>query len=237
MKKLFLLFSAAMAFSCSDIDSPPDVSNSTKLASVVTYNNGLWTSIFNLAYDTNQRLAQIVEHREFSDVDNVFTLTYDANDRLLLIDKMGQEHHTVALTYDDTGKVSSWSLDEAEPRSVTYEQGIYTVSVANIEIFHAYDTVNDITMIDSGSGVCSFNYDVTKNGAFKNVVGNYQLFGLFMDSFILWYGSKKALLSTTTSPFYSYTCINTYDEDGYITGFTGAYGDGRQPWATITYTE
>jgi hypothetical protein len=240
MKKIILFCIIILFFSCSDSDLspslPPTDTNMAKYPSTITYNNGHWTSTFNLSYDLNHRLEQIVELRDTSNPENVFTLTYDSSDHLVLIDRLGQEHHTIAFTYNDVGHVSSWKYDNMEPRTVTYQNGIYTVAVANIQTFHSFDAMNDITTMDSGNPT-TLTYDATKSGAFKNVVGNYQLFSLYLDTFLLNFGSKKALLNITSSPMDSTVFTNTYDIEGYVTSFTTVSGNGNQQWATITYTE
>jgi hypothetical protein len=240
MKKIILFCITILFFSCSDSDLspsiPPTDANMAKYPSTITYNNGNWTSTFNLSYDLNHRLGQIIERRDSSNPENIFTLTYDSSDRLVLIDRLGQEHHTIAFTYNDFGHVSSWKYDNMEPRTVTYQNGIYTVAVANIQIFHSFDAMNDITMVNSGSET-TLTYDATKKGAFKNVVGNYELFSLYLDACLIDFGCRKALLSITSSSRDSTFFTNTYDSEGYITSFTGVSGTGHYPWATITYTE
>lgn len=237
MKKIMLICLTILFFSCSDNNLTPSVppadSNAAKYPSTITYNNGNWTSTFTLSYDLDHRLEQIVERRDSSNPENVFTLTYDSSDRLVLIDRLGQEHHTVAFTYNDVGRVSSWKYDAMEPKSVTYQNGMYTVAVANIQSFHSFDAMNDIITMDN----TTLTYDATKNGAFKNVVGNYQLFSVYLDTCLIDFGCKKALLSITASPRDSTFFTNTYDSEGYVTSFTGVSGTDKHPWATITYIE
>jgi hypothetical protein len=238
MKKIILLFLAAFTVSCSDTDPAAIPLNQTepKLATSIIYNDG-WTRTFDLRYDAHYRLAKMVEHDEGSDLGTVFTLTYDDNDRLILIDQMAPEfQQTVGFIYDGSGRVSSW-IHNGETKPINYDQGIYAVPIGASSTFYAYDDMNDITMISNGNPA-SFHYDETKKGAFRNVVGNYQLLSVFMNGIFTRFGIKKALLSvTSTSPlpryFWSYT--NTYDDEGYITGFTSLRGDGNQAWATINY--
>lgn len=235
MKKTILLFLAVLGISCSDSGPAPAPLNMAgpKLATSVTYSDG-WTRTLDLKYDSNRRLVRIVEHAESSDSPIVFNLSYDEGDRLVLIDEVAGFHQTVAFTYDDSGRVSSWIHNGAEPKPVSYDQGVYAVPVGGIETSYAYDDMNDVTMTSNGNPV-SYHYDGTKNGAFRNVVGNYQLF-LFLDHILTRVGTKKALVSLSTwSTAHSATFTNTYDEQGYITGLTGLWGNGRQCWATITY--
>jgi YD repeat-containing protein len=237
MKKIVLFIFTILFFSCTQNEvspSEPVDPNAAKYPSTVTYYNGLWTSIFNLSYDTQHRLVQIVEDRESLPAYCVFTLTYDNNDRLTLIDQLGQEQHTIAFTYDDLGHVSSWKYDDMVPRLVTFTNGIYAVSVANIQTFHSFDADNDVLMVNSG-GQSTFSYEVSKKGPFKHVVGNYQLFSIYLDSFMLFFGSKKPLLSITSGPTSSTVFTNTFDSQDYLTSYIGTRTNGTQSWATIVY--
>jgi hypothetical protein len=237
MKKIVLFIFTILFYSCTQNEvSPaePVDPNAAKYPATVTYNNGLWTSIFNLSYDSQHRLVQIVEDRESLPAYCVFTFTYDNSDKLMLIDKLGQEHHTIAFTYDAAGYVSSWKYDDMLPRLVTFNNGIYAVSVANIQTFHSFDADNDVTMVKSG-GQSTLSYELTKKGPFKHVVGNYQLFSVYLDSFMLFFGSKKPLLSITSGPTSSTVFTNTYDSQYYLTNFTGIGSSGSQSWGTIVY--
>jgi hypothetical protein len=234
MNKLLVSCLIFLLFSCTNNDSSPVDPNAAKYPETVTYNNGNWTSVFNLSYDAQHRLAQIIEDRESLPAYCVFTFTYDNSDKLMLIDQLGQEHHTIAFTYDAAGHVSSWKYDDMAPRLVSFNNDIYAVSVANIQTFHSFDSENDVTMINSG-GVTTFSYDETKKGPFKHVVGNYQLFSLYLDSFMLFFGSKKPLLNITAGPQNSTVFANFYDSQDYLTNFTGTRGNGMQSWGTITY--
>ena len=108
------------------------------------------------------------------------------------------------------------------------------MSVANIQTFHSFDADNDVTMVKSG-GQSTLSYELTKKGPFKHVVGNYQLFSVYLDSFMLFFGSKKPLLSITSGPTSSTVFTNTYDSQDYLTNFTGIGSSGSQSWGTIVY--
>jgi hypothetical protein len=236
MKKIILLFIAVLAVSCSDTDpAPTPVSQSSpKLPSIVFYNNGgTPTKTFNLAYDSDRRLTQIVESTRSSEVDFVFTLTYDESDRLILIDQTGQYENQVTFTYGDDGRLSSWASGEPPRDPITYANGIYAVSIGLFTMYHACDDQGDITMINGGNER-SFTYDATNKGAFRNVVGNYQLFGLFLDHSFPMFGTNKPLLNTAILDHFG-NFTNTYDEEGYITNSTGLWDGGRQTWAKIIY--
>jgi hypothetical protein len=245
MKKTVLLCIAALAFSCSQPDAAPtqQMQPQTKLPTGITYSDG---KTIDLRYDSNNRLEKINQYYQDNDEAIYYTLTYDGNDRLVGIDKVtdfteaaSNFETTIGFVYDESGRLLSWINDEMEILPISYEEGIYGVSIGGDispnSPHYSFNDLFDITMFSNGNPFY-YSYDDTKNGAFKNVVGNYQLF-MFISGDLMPFGKKPVVGVDFWSPDRSYTYTNNYDDEEYLTDFTALRGDGTHFSAEVTYNQ
>ena len=238
MKKISLLFLAILMICCSETESTHVTANQDiqKFPSKITYGGGDLVNTYDLTYDTRHRLRRVVETSDSMEIGFIIVFTYDENDRLILIDWTGEFPLTLEFTYDQDGRLASYIQNGLEPRLVYYDQGVYNMPIGSDNL-HAFTEFNDLAMTNNGNTV-SYNYSEINYGAFKDVVGNFELFNLFCDHFFRLFATRMPLSSiTTTAPVQIIgTFSNIYDAQGYVTNFTCTSSHG-QTLGSIIYGE
>jgi len=101
----------------------------------------------------------------------------------------------------------------------------------------SYNDVGDLATKSHFNTQYTYTYESGKYGAFRNVVGNSQIVATFLEGTLFQAVCRRPHNGTLTSPFYTSTWVNIYDDEGYITGFTTTSGNGDESWGTISYNQ
>lgn len=226
MKKIFLFLTAVTAFTISSCSSDDDGPSGKKLTAM-TINDGT-AATYNISYNSDDRISSVVR----TEGGNAVTYTFAYDDGLLTtITASGDDTGLTTFSYDSNDRLNNVNLDGTDT-PVVYNNGTYSVS----GIQYTLNSRGDINTVFS-TDLYTFNYDTSKKGPFNNARGTIHILGIFMQSELLFYATKKPLDSITAVTQADYAYVNVYDEDGYLTSTALTFDGDAESTATFTYED
>jgi hypothetical protein len=216
MKKIvFLVIVALFAFSCSSDDSIDTPAPLITVPSKVTVLEGSSSYVYQFSYDAKRRVSKIVKDNGSGSLTMEFS--YNTADQVTKATITSSTPTTVNFDYE-FGRMSHISSTTGFDESVTYNPSDELYYIFSPNLVFGLEDNGDISQTDS-----YFTYDLTKKGAFANVNANLQFYGIFLDDYIMYFGSKLPLvyIGAADDPQHS-GFTNTFNTAGYITKSTGS---------------
>src|SRR4051812_11164344 len=126
MKKVFLLLSVIATLAVASCSSDSDSGTTKRASKITTTNDASDVTVYNITYDSNKRIGQILRHTDADDL--VYTFAYNSNNLITSIVTSGDDVGIMTFSYDSNKRLVGIGVDGDPDIPVSYSGGTYTVN-------------------------------------------------------------------------------------------------------------